>query len=114
SGGEPGEILTYDWEQLYGRLPGMRLSAHQPCLHETLYAAENAGITFEEVILVGVVGHSFEVGTQLGPYVSDAMPQALDLVLQILSRHGIQSRRREHPLSQATWWAKEVAAVGTT
>jgi len=108
-GGEPGEILTYNQEQLRGRLPGMRLSAHQPCLYETLYTAETAGVEFKEMMLVGVVGHSFDVGTQLGPYVSAAMPQALELVVEILLRHGVEVRSREHPLVREPWWVGEVA-----
>jgi hydrogenase maturation protease len=108
-GGELGEILTYNQEQLRGRLPGMRLSAHQPCLHETLDTAETAGIELKEILLVGVVGHSFDVGTQLGPYVSGAMPEALQLVVEILARHGVEVRRREHPLVRDMWWCREIA-----
>ncbi len=108
-GGEPGEILTYNQEQLRGRLPGMRLSAHQPCLFETLLTAESAGIELKDVLLVGVVGYSYDVGTELGPYVSAAMPAALELVIEILRRHGIAARRREHPLKQETWWSREPA-----
>jgi hydrogenase maturation protease len=108
-GGEPGEILTYNQEQLRGHLPGMRLSAHQPCLFETMSTAETAGIELKTILLVGVVGHSFEVGTELGPYVRAAMPQALALVVEILQRHEVQSRRREHPLVHETWWSREAA-----
>ena len=42
SGGEPGEILTFDREQLNEQMPNMRLSAHQPCLQETLFTAQTA------------------------------------------------------------------------
>jgi hydrogenase maturation protease len=106
-GGEPGEILTYNREQLRGHLPGMRLSAHQPCLFETLSTAETAGIELKDILLVGVVGHSFEVGTQLGPYVGGAMQQALELVVHVLQRHGIHVPRRQHPLVQEAWWSRE-------
>lgn len=106
-GGEPGEILTYNDEQLRAQLPGMRLSAHQPCLRETLCTADAAGIELKEILLVGVVGHSFDVGTQIGPYVRAAMPRALELVVEIVQRHGIEGRRREHPLVQQTWWSRE-------
>lgn len=108
-GGDPGEILTFDGKQLRGQLPGMRLSAHQPCLFETLYTAENAGIELKEILLVGVVGHSFEVGTQLGPYVTAAIPAALELVAEILKRHGVDVCRREQPLTHGAWWSREAA-----
>jgi hydrogenase maturation protease len=110
SGSEPGEILTYNREQLRRQLSNLRLSAHQPCLHETLYTAETAGIELKDVLLVGVVGHSFEVGTQLGPYVTAAMPKALEFVIEILAGRGVKIRRLEHPLKKPEWWSSEVTA----
>lgn len=106
-GGEPGEVLTYDHTQLRRRIAGMRLSAHQPCLDETLFAAQTAGIQFKEVLLIGVVGCNFEVSTELGPVVSAAMPQAIQVVCDTLSRHGIEVRRREKPITTRAWWQPE-------
>jgi len=114
-GGKPGEVLVYDQAQLRQHLPGMRLSAHQPCLHETLIAAETAGIALRRVQLIGVVGSSFEVGTELGPHVRDAMPQALELVRQTLAEEGIHIEQRHTPVVRDTWWnrpkVKEPSAV---
>jgi hydrogenase maturation protease len=106
-GGEPGEVVTFEQARLKEHLPGMRLSAHQPCLSETLFAAENAGIQFKELLLIGVVGCNFEVGTELGFEVSRAMPRALALVCEILAKHGAAVRRRETPLVQELWWNKQ-------
>ena len=106
-GGEPGEILTFDKEQLKKFLPNVRLSAHQPCLHETLHTAETAGIGLKEVLLVGVVGHSFGVGTDLGPYVSQAMPKVLELVADLIRRHGVTVERRAIPQPMKSWWETE-------
>lgn len=104
SGGEPGEILTFDKEQLKKFLPNMRLSAHQPCLNETLHTAETAGIDLKEVLLVGVVGHSFDVGTDLGPYVSRALPEVLDLIAKFVRRHGVAVERSTTALPMRAWW----------
>jgi hydrogenase maturation protease len=106
-GGEPGEILTFDQVQLKEFLPNMRLSAHQPCLNETLHAAETAGIELKAVLLVGVVGHSFDVGTELGPYVSRAMPDVLELVAEFVRRHGASAERRAHAQTMRAWWKAE-------
>ena len=106
-GGEPGEVLTYDHAQLRKRVPGMRLSAHQPCLDETLFAAETVGIEFEEVQLIGVVAESLEVSTELSACVADAMSQALKLVCEILSRHGVEIHRREKLIAPAAWWERQ-------
>jgi hydrogenase maturation protease len=106
-GGEAGEVVVFQQSQLREHLPGMRLSAHQPCLSETLFAAENAGIEFKELLLIGVVGCKFEVSTELGPEVSRAMPSALSLVCEILAKHGVTLRKREMPVVQDLWWSKQ-------
>jgi hydrogenase maturation protease len=107
SGGEPGEILTLDKQQLKEFLPNMRLSAHQPCLNETLHAAEMSGIDLKEVLLVGVVGHSFDVGTDLGPYVAKAIPEVLELVADFVRRQGVAVQKRAVPLPMRGWWETE-------
>lgn len=106
-GGEPGEILTFDKVQLKEFLPNMRLSAHQPCLTETLHAADMAGIDLKEILLLGVVGHSFDVGTDLGPYVSRALPGVLQLVVEIVRRHGVAVEKRAIVQTTRAWWEAE-------
>lgn len=106
-GGDAGEVLTFTQPQLQQHLPGMRLSAHQPCMAETLFAAETAGIYFSDFVLVGVVGSNFEVGTELGPEVSRAMPEAQNVVLRILTKHGIPFRCRRSCLEQEHWWNRK-------
>ena len=113
-GGEPGEVLVYDEAKLREHLPGMRLSAHQPSLQETLLAAEAAGLQFKRVLLIGVVGSSFEVGTELSAAVRAATPQAIELVRQILAEEGIYIKRRQTPLVQDTWWNRQVETKTAT
>jgi hydrogenase maturation protease len=110
-GGEPGELLTFDKEQLKKFLPNMRLSAHQPCLNETLHTAETAGIDLKEVLLVGVVGNSFDVGTELGPYVSRSMPEVFELVVDFVRRHGLKVEKRAIALATRPWWESENPAA---
>jgi hydrogenase maturation protease len=106
-GGEPGEILTFDKERLKTFLPGMRLSAHQPCLHETLHAAETADIPLKEVLLIGVVGTHFDVGTDFGPAMLGAVPELLKLVADHVRRNGERAELRHEPLPIQAWWASE-------
>jgi len=110
-GGEPGEVLVYDQAQLRQHVAGMRLSAHQPCLEETLFAAETASVGLKEVWLVGVVGSNFDVGTELGPDVGRALPKALALVCEMLSRRDVKVRRRTKPLPQQAWWNRETTVA---
>ncbi len=105
TGGEPGEILTFDRQQLRERMPNMRLSAHQPCLQETLFTAETADVCPAEVLLVGVVGASFEVTTQLSSTVEEPMPAALELIAEIVRQHGVLARKRPIVLPTNAWWA---------
>jgi hydrogenase maturation protease len=110
-GGEPGEILTFDQERLKQVLPGMRLSAHQPCLNETMHAAQMAGIEFEEALLIGVVGRDFNVTTELGPVVAEALPQVMEMVAETVRRHGVFAERRAEPLASQSWWQMRPMAV---
>lgn len=106
-GGEPGSLLTFEEPQLREHLPGMRLSAHQPCLAETLFAAETVGIQFKDLRLIGVVGCKFDVGTELSSEVEHAVPRALQLVCKTLERHGVAIRRRETVVEHHPWWSGE-------
>ena len=110
-GGKPGEVLTFEETQLRKHLPGMRLSAHQPCLAETLFAAETAGIQFKDLRLIGVVGRIFEVGTELSDDVGRATTRALSLVCDILREHGVTVRPREKAVAQQPWWSREQTAT---
>ena len=110
-GGEPGEILTFDQERLKKFLPGMRLSAHQPCLNETMHAAEMSGIEFKEALLIGVVGRDFNVTTELGSVVADAMPQVMEMVANVVRRHGVFAERRAEPPVSHSWWEVRPVAV---
>lgn len=110
SGGEPGEVIIYEQERLKQFLPGMRLSAHQPCLHETLFAAEASGIQFKEVMLIGIVGASFDVDTALSVPVKRGMTRALELVRLILERNGVSARRRKRPAACQQWWNRPASA----
>lgn len=105
SGGEPGEIVTFDRRQLKEHLPNMRLSAHQPCLQETLFTAETAGVLPADVLLVGVVGANFNVTTELSEVVEDSMPAALELIAEIVRQHRAPAQKRPVPLPTSSWWA---------
>ncbi len=104
TGGEPGEILTFDRRQLREHMPNMRLSAHQPCLQETLFTAETAGVLPSDVLLVGVVGANFNVTTELSEVVEDSMPAALELIAEIVRQHRVSAQKRPVPLPANAWW----------
>jgi hydrogenase maturation protease len=104
SGGEPGEVLTFNRQQLQDRMPNMRLSAHQPCLQETLFTAETAGACPAEIQLIGIVAGCCDVGTELSELAAAAMPAALETIVASLRRYGVDVQRRAEPLKPDTWW----------
>jgi hydrogenase maturation protease len=110
TGGEPGEILTFDRRQLQEHMPNMRLSAHQPCLQETLFTAETAGVLPADVLLVGIVGENFEVTTELSDVIEDAMPAALELIAEIVRQHHVSAQKRPVPLPVNSWWVASQTA----
>lgn len=107
---EPGEIRTFDGEQIRRQLPNIRLSAHQPCLQETLFTAQTAGINPGEILLIGVTGVSFDVSTSLSDEVAAAMPRVLELVADLARKHGADVRRRPAPLPLTSWWDAATSA----
>jgi hydrogenase maturation protease len=112
SGGEPGEIFTFDRQQLNERMPNMRLSAHQPCLQETLFTAETGGVCPKDVLLVGIVGANFEVSTEVSASMEAAIPRALKVVADILRGYGVLIQKRYTPLPLSGWW--QTSAVQLT
>lgn len=111
AGGEPGEVIVYRQQQLRQFLPGMRLSAHQPCLHETLFAAEASGIDLKDLRLIGVVGRDFDVGTELSEDVKQAIPRALVQVCEIVQRHGVVMRLGQALGTLKPWWNEPLEEV---
>jgi hydrogenase maturation protease len=109
TGGAPGEIRAFDSEQIRRQLPSLRLSAHQPCLQETLFTAETAGVSPGEILLIGVTGAGFDVSTSLSDKVAAAMPRVLELVADLARKHGAEVRRRTVPLPLNSWWSTATA-----
>ena len=56
------------------------------------------------VLLVGIIGRSFNVGTDLGPYVSRALPEVLDLIVEYVRQRGGTVEKRKAPLPIKSWW----------
>ena len=58
-----------------------------------------------------MVGNSFDVGTELGPYISRSMPEVLELVVNFLRRHGVKVDQRAMELAPRPWWESQDPAV---
>lgn len=105
--GEPGELRTYDRDEILAAPPGQRVSPHDPSLREALATAEFAGGGPASVALVGVVPGSTALGTELTPPVRAALPRLEREVLRCLARLGVRARRREAPDARPDiWWQR--------
>ena len=98
SGGEPGQLLTFDKEQLRQFHTNMGLSAHQPCLFETLYAAETAGIELKEVLLVGGA-RQLRRRDQARLLCTRLHARSAGLVVEFIRRHGVNVEERATALA---------------
>src|SRR3974390_918418 len=63
-----------------------------------------------KALLIGVVGDSFDVTTELGPRVAPALPRVLEMVADVVRRNGAKAERRAQPLPSRQWWESEQPA----
>ncbi len=102
----PGTIRLYYKEDIGAQTPAQRLDPHSPALSECLLGAEMLGASPANVLLVGVVGASFETGCRLSPPVQDAVENAIAAVLDELDKRGFAFKQNETPDSPGIWWSE--------
>ncbi|HEY0467510.1 MAG TPA: carbamoyltransferase HypF [Polyangiaceae bacterium] len=91
----PGTIRTVPYDELLAARPsGPRMSPHEPAIHDALSLLDLAGRGPREALLVGIVPDSMDVGVELSPRVSAAVPLALEEVVKHLRRFGVKLNRR--------------------
>jgi len=107
--GQPGELRQYRKEQLV-RVPiPQRVSPHDPALVEALLFAELSGLCPREVLLVGVVAKSVELGCELTETVQAAVEPAIAAILAELERLGAAASPRRQAAKPSIWWEEKVS-----
>jgi hydrogenase maturation protease len=82
------------------------MSPHDPALVEVLSALELSGHAPGELVLVGVVPKNVEQGIGLSGPVKEAIPAAVDAVVEQLRRFGVAMERKTRPeADREEWWA---------
>lgn len=104
--GDPGEVRLYRRDEILAAPRTDRLSPHDPSLRDGLLTADLAGGELKEVLLVGIIPATVEMGTELSPEVRAALPKVEEEVLRELERYGISPNRRDTEESPAIWWEK--------
>jgi len=103
----PGTIALYRKEDIVREIPAERLDPHSPALSECLLTAEMLGTSPRNVLLVGIVGASFEPGLPLTPAVRDSVDRAIEALLSEFDRLGFNYQKRSLPEEPHIWWSEQ-------
>jgi hydrogenase maturation protease len=106
----PGNVCLYRKDQLV-RVPiPQRVSPHDPALVEALLFAEFSGKCPQEVLLVGVVPKTTELGCTLSDEVKDSVPPVISALLAELHRLGAHPQTRPNAPAPSIWWEDKVVS----
>jgi len=101
---QPGTLRIYCEADLLAHRAQLRLTAHDPGLHECLLHLRLAGETPSELIIVGVVPVSCDFGKGISPAVLSASSAAVDNVARLLVERGLNCSHRHAPFQPNLWW----------
>jgi hydrogenase maturation protease len=104
----PGTLRLYRLPEIVAHVPVVRASPHEPALQEALLALQFAGQAPAEVLLVGAVPETIDVGPGLSAPLGAAVPHAIREVLLELERLGHPASKRSAPLPANLWWETRV------
>ena len=93
--GPPGSFVRLEGEDVGPAVAG-RLSVHQVGVADLLDAARWRGRLPEELVLLGLVPETLEVGVVLSPCVEIGLPGLVDRIVQEVSRLGFELHLRSH------------------
>jgi hydrogenase maturation protease len=102
--GEAGDIRVFRSEDILADAVQPRLGPHDPGVKEALLTAAVAGSAPREVLLVGVIPQSVEMGVELSPPVRSALAPVVAWVITELTARGVGPMLRATPRDPATWW----------
>lgn len=101
----PGTVLLFDKADILRVQPAQRLDPHSPALSECLMTAEMLGATPKDLLLVGIVGESFDPGRPLSAAVQQAARMAVETILSELQQLGISYDKRQSSPVHRIWWS---------
>ncbi len=107
--GEPGDIRVFRTADILADGVQPRLGPHDPGVKEALLTAAVAGAAPREVLLVGVIPQSVEVGVELSAAVRSSLAPVVAWVVTELTARGAGPMLRSAPLEPATWWEQPAA-----
>lgn len=102
--GKPGTVHTYRESAFLDCRAQLRLTDHDPGIHECLAQLHLAGHGPSEVVVVGVIPESCAFGEGLSSTVLAAGPLAVVSISRVLRGRGFDCRMRRHPVQPKVWW----------
>jgi hydrogenase maturation protease len=100
----PGTVLRYNKTEIMRECPAARMDPHSPALVETLHNVEIFATAPEDVLLIGIVGETYEPACNLSPRVAATCARVVEEVLHELDRLGVRWKGRRSPLDSGIWW----------
>ena len=104
--GRPGDIHSYELDDLIADSPEPLLCPHDPGIRSALLKAAALGGAPRHALLLGVVPEWEATGARLSRAVHEAIDPIVGLVITELERLGASPRRREVPRPPDTWWER--------
>jgi hydrogenase maturation protease len=108
----PGTVLLYRLPEILQRQVEPRMGPHAPALTETLLTIDLLGAAPAELLLVGVVGHSYEMGCNLSQSVQLSVNLAIAEILRELARLGVHFESKQSAAEPDLWWTKPPVCMG--
>jgi len=100
----PGTLSLYDESDFLDHRAVLRLTAHDPGVEQCLAQLKLADHAPSELIIVGVVPQSCDLGRGLSASVLAAVPPALEKIASLIREHGLPCRRRVVQERPNLWW----------
>ena len=106
----PGTVVLYRKEEIMSVVPAERLDPHSPALSECLLTAEMLGASPEQVLLVGIVGKTYEPGEPMSAAVRESVKDAVQAILDELQRLGFSFEKKSSATEAGIWWGENYHA----
>ena len=101
---KPGNVCVYFQGDSLARRAPLRLTAHDPGLEQCLAQLRIAGRAPSELIVLGAVPESCDLGTGLSAPVLGASSRVVEKLACLLVERTVECRRRKVPLRPNIWW----------
>jgi hydrogenase maturation protease len=109
----PGTILVYRKPDIVKNQEPARNGPHAPSLANALLTQEEIGTPPKKVVLVAVVGQTYEIGCGLSESVRMSVESVMATVVHELSRMHLGFEPRQTQTTPDIWWEQEIAFNAT-